>query len=111
MRHRSRYYILDEEKHIQRCDDLLTWARWFGKSELRIVARTKVSGDCDVSTVFLGMDHRFSLRGPPVLFETMVFGGPMHGEMWRYASYDDAEVGHAMAVKKVLAAMKARVAP
>lgn len=29
-----------------------------------------------ISTVFLGIDHNYSNAGPPVLWETMIFGGP-----------------------------------
>lgn len=36
-------------------------------------------GEIMVSTVFLRTDHDFTGTGPPILFETMVFGG---GEPW-----------------------------
>ena len=32
-----------------------------------------------ISTVFLGIDHNFNLEGPPLLFETMIFGGIKDG--------------------------------
>jgi len=61
-------------------------------------------GDFFVSTVFLAMDHGF--RGPPLWFETMVFAEPKAGELmgeeqlqWRYATYDEAEAGHAIAIE------------
>jgi hypothetical protein len=37
-------------------------------------------GDYFVSTVFLGLNHQRSLDGPPLWFETMVFG-PEHEKM------------------------------
>lgn len=46
-----------------------------------------------VSTVFLMLDHSF-MGGPPVLWETMVFGGPSDGEQWRYAHRRAAKAGH-----------------
>ena len=50
----------------------LIWARWFETADRR-VALTEVSG-IRVSTVFLGLDYRFSGEGPPLLlFETMTF--------------------------------------
>jgi len=70
--------------------------------EKRVVAKTDVAGGSRVSTVFLGVDHRHFGGGPPLLFETMIFGGPLDLSCWRYASWDDAEVGHAMAVKACL---------
>jgi hypothetical protein len=54
-----------------------------------------------VSTVFLGLDHSYSEEGPPILFETMVFNGPLHDEMERYATYDEAEAGHAIMIERV----------
>ena len=48
----------------------------------------------EVSTVFLGLDHNWSAEGPPIVFETLVFGGPLHDEMKRYATLDEAEIGH-----------------
>ncbi len=43
--------------------------------------------------------------GPPVLFETMIFGGPEHGYQERYTSWTEAEEGHKRAV------FRARIAP
>jgi hypothetical protein len=44
--------------------------------------------------VFLGLDHNFG-QGPPVLWETLVFGTSMDGEMRRYTSREAAVAGHA----------------
>lgn len=49
-----------------------------------------------VSTVFLGLDHSFG-AGPPVLWETMIFGGDHDEYQERYTSYEDAVEGHARA--------------
>lgn len=54
-----------------------------------------------ISTVFLGLDHSFSTEGPPILFETMVFNGPLHGDMDRYETWDAAITGHEATVKRV----------
>jgi len=80
--------------------DLLKWAKWFQDAE-RSVKRTTISDDVLVSTVFLGIDHQFE-DGPPLLFETMIFGGDRDGDMWRYATWDEAEAGHDEAVKSLL---------
>jgi len=37
------------------------------------VAKSNI-GDYLISTVFLGLDHQWHAHGPPLLFETMVFG-------------------------------------
>jgi hypothetical protein len=53
-----------------------------------------------VSTVFLGLDHAFR-GGPPVLWETMVFGGVLDGEMDRYTSKAAAFAGHQAMCRRV----------
>ena len=58
----------------------------------RQVARDEFDG-ITVSTVFLGIDHNFS-GGPPLIFETMVFGGGLTEYQTRYATWDEAEAGH-----------------
>ena len=54
-----------------------------------------------VSTVFLGLDHSHSFDGPPVLWETMVFGGKYDGEQERYSSFEAAQCGHQQMIAKV----------
>lgn len=64
------------------------------------VAETEI-GDVRISTVFLGMDHRFRDEGPPILFETMIFGGRLDNFQDRCCTWDEAEAMHAEAVKQV----------
>ncbi len=89
-------WILDGHTPVP-VDDLLTWAAWFEVAD-RIVASTDL-GDVRISTVFLGLDHRFGAAGPPLLFETMIFGGPEDQYTDRYATWAEAEVGHRKAVE------------
>lgn len=93
---RNPYYILDGRKPKR--VPLLRWAAWYETAN-KTIAITEV-GNVVVSTIFLGLDHSFG-RGPPVLFETMVFGGTLDGGMNRYTSYDRAEIGHAAMVLSV----------
>ena len=83
-------YIL-KGKNIEPIGNLIEWAKAFEISNRR-VARYEVN-NFTISTVFLGIDHRFG-EGPPLLFETMVFGGPLDQEMDRYSTWNEAEVGH-----------------
>lgn len=77
------------------------WGRWMETADAdRIVAKDDV-GEVHVSTVFLGADHNFRGQGPPVLFETMVFGGPFDLEQERYCSWAEAEQGHARMLQRV----------
>jgi hypothetical protein len=64
------YYILEGKVPV-RCDDVGEFGRWFETAE-RIVQQDEV-GNLFVSTVFLGIDHRFGAAGPPLLFETGIF--------------------------------------
>jgi len=96
------YYILDEHHNTKQVS-LLEWGRWLERADTR-VAYTKFECGVWISTVFLGLDHRFGDKGPPLLFETMVFEMTMEGggdEMWRYSTWDDAETGHKAIVRRV----------
>ena len=86
------------EKHEPVACSLKDWANAFDKDEDRRVARTEI-GDISISTVFLGMDHRMTAEGPPVLFETMIFGGPRDQYQERYCTWYEAEAGHKRAVE------------
>jgi hypothetical protein len=46
-----------------------------------------------VSTVFLCLDHNWN-DGPPILWETMIFGGKDSQYQQRYVSVEDALAGH-----------------
>ncbi len=90
-------YVLDDSGNPVPCDDIFTWGRWFEDPTKRRVAMTE-TGDVRVSTVFLGLNHRFS-DGPPLIYETMIFGGPHDSYQQRYSTKEEALEGHAEAVK------------
>lgn len=71
--------------------DLLKWAKWLETANRIVDCSLIESGS--VSTVFLGLDHSRG-EGPPLLFETMVFGDVMHGFSRRYSNWTDAVKGH-----------------
>lgn len=88
-------FILDGKLAVP-CDNLLKWAAWFESSN-RHVARD-VTGNGDVSTIFLGINHQFG-EGQPLLFETLVFGGTHDGYMERCTTWEEAEAQHARIVR------------
>lgn len=98
---RDDHYVLDGKTPVLE-PDLLKWARMFEDSSGRRVAQDMI-GDVRVSTVFLGLDHNFDDEGPPLLFETMVFGGSLDEETERYATWEQAEAGHAAMIERVRA--------
>jgi hypothetical protein len=58
------------------------------------VAHDTLDNENSVSTVFLGLNHQYG-DGPPLIFETMVFGGKYDQEQERYATEAQALEGHA----------------
>jgi hypothetical protein len=97
------HYVLDDNNVPQRA----TWleaARFFSVLKRRRVGWDKVGGYV-VSTVFLGLDHQFG-RGPPLLFETMIFAddagkGGAEDYQRRYSTWDDAFLGHRAKVREL----------
>ena len=87
----SDLYILEGHKPV-RCNGAATWAAWI-KGANRRVAKEERDGVL-ASTVFLGVDHRFDCEGPPILFETMILGGPHDQEQEQYSTWEAAERGH-----------------
>jgi hypothetical protein len=90
----SGLYILDGHRAVP-CRDLRRWALWFAHTEERMVAITEMPGIM-VHTLFLGMDAMTSLADrAPLLFETIIVGGAHDGTRRRYATWEQAEQGHA----------------
>jgi hypothetical protein len=75
------------------------------------VARTEITSSSDpivkieVSTVWLGVNYNFTEDGPPIIFETMVFGGDEDQDhmMWRWSTEAEARAGHADVVTGIAA--------
>jgi hypothetical protein len=66
------------------------------------VAMTTVNEDVDVSTVFIGLNYNFFRPdGPPLIFETMIFGGEHDGFQQRCSTWEDAEEQHEEALALV----------
>ena len=94
---------------IRKARDPEEWSENFASS--RQVAATRVntkSGSVDVSTVFLGIDHRMTGKGAPILWETMVFGGQFDGYCRRYAALPHARKGHEDVVEGVKSGLMRR---
>jgi hypothetical protein len=96
----SDFYILDNRKAVRA--DLMAWGQMMQDPASKRVAETTI-GDVRVSTVFLGLDHAFG-GGPPMLFETMAFGGPLDKDQDRCSTWEEAEAMHEAMCKRVSAA-------
>lgn len=96
-------YVLNANGEPVREPDILKWAEWRVENpESYRVAKTQV-GNAIVSTVFLGMDHRFGGDGPPILYETMVFPSTSETDeiQDRYTTRAEAIIGHEARVKEL----------
>lgn len=91
-------YILDGRMPVEEAD-LMKWAKWFERAD-RKVALTALGGGVEVSTVFLGLNHNWG-DGPPLLFETMVFGGEHDSYQQYHSTWEEAEEGHKQVVEMV----------
>ena len=93
-------YILDKNNIAVEEPDLMKWGNWLQTAD-RNVAKTQV-GEYRISTVFLGLNHQHG-KGPPLLFETMVFKGDSSEDLdiMRYTTRVQALAGHDQMVAKV----------
>lgn len=96
---RDTHYLWDRDTGEVRSCSFEEWATSYTKKEARVVQQTHLNG-CWVSTVFLGIDHNFFDYGAPLLFETMIFGGVLDQEQWRYPTQAWADLGHEEAVNQ-----------
>lgn len=86
------FWILKDRVPVKA--DMVAHMEFFRVDANRRVAETLLPG-ARISTVFLGIDHNFERRGPPILFETMVFDdGGEEERQERYATWAEAEAGH-----------------
>lgn len=82
------YILVDKE--VKQTDDIKEWGENFSNNR-RVAMSHK--DNLSVSTVFLGIDHNYFKKGPPLVFETMVFGGQQDYQE-RCATYEEAEKMH-----------------
>jgi hypothetical protein len=75
--------------------DLMAWAKLFEQRDYQRVAWEILSNGRLVSTVWLGLDHRFG-PGVPIIFESMVFALPGRKALdsRRYSSETAALASH-----------------
>lgn len=89
------HYILDGKCAVP--TDFYGWLKWCvaneGKGDYRRVAQSGEKDKLWVSTVFLGLDHAWG-GGPPMIFETMIFGGEHDQDQERCSTWEEAEAMH-----------------
>jgi hypothetical protein len=98
MRFLGQYVLIGQTPVLE--PDLLKWSIWMADAD-RIVFQTEVPGGL-VSTVFLGLDHQWG-KGPPLLFETMIFRDGETCECERCSTWLQAEAQHLRVVVRITA--------
>ncbi len=68
------------------------WAIAYGDVEARTIGDDSLEGQ-HISTVWRGLDRQVG-EGPPLIFETMIFGGPHNGYCEHYPTEREALTGH-----------------
>ena len=93
----SEYYLRDGTL----VTDTVAWAKKHADPEYKRVAETKLPSGVWVSTVWLGLDHSF-MKGPPLIFKTMVFPPNSWTELEcrRYSTEAEAVAGHKEVVER-----------
>jgi hypothetical protein len=95
------YYIEDEDGNAIKADNMHEWSIYF-KSDKRVVKKTLWKEKCiTVSSVFLGIDHSCGDDNGPILYETMVFGGCMDDECYRYKTRQETLEAHDKIVRSI----------
>lgn len=88
----ERLYVLDGNRKPVHAESFDAWCLWRSKATC-VVAQTEI-GDFAISTVFLGVDHNHA-DGPPLLFETAIFGLGLPDIASRCSTWQQAEAQHA----------------
>lgn len=92
------WYILNGHEAVP-VPTIVEWIQWMATLPNQVVAQEMV-GDLCVSTIFLGLDNRHIGNGPPLIFETMIFGPDRHLDIkhqTRCSTWDEAVRQHAFA--------------
>jgi hypothetical protein len=79
---------------------LMRWAELLEDNSYRVVMNDVINGIA-VSTVWLGLDHSFNQSDAPIIFETMIFGGPRDEQQWRFSTEEQAIAKHQSIVTKL----------
>ena len=99
-------WIIADDGKIRFELDLMKHAAWYTENNSkRKLCNDFLEGEVQVSTVFLGIDHGFRPSGPPVLWETMIFGGEYNNMQWRYTCRREARENHARIVERLKAGL------
>lgn len=99
MQSKSLLFKLDGHEVVP-VDNVYEWCEWMDAGNLGVDYSNV--GSVGIATIFLGLPPPRAGDGPPLLFETALVRGNQPGEcVERYATWADAEKGHAKWTKAV----------
>ena len=103
----SNYYnVYSQQISVEEWSRSFTRNRCVGLHGIKSTRDPKI--EISVSTVWLGLDHSFG-GGPPLIFETMVFGLDSGNEpMDRYSTFSEAQVAHIKIVTDIVHSTRGR---
>lgn len=99
----SEAYFLDVYDREGRRLSLEDFYQLFEDPGYKVVRKSEVGWrrNVSVSTVWLGLNHAFTPDHPPLIFESMVFGGRHDGDTDRYSTEAEAIAGHERIVRRL----------
>lgn len=103
---RPMWYILDKDKNPVPAKNMFQANCLLTDTDSRRVALDDIIVEdyaitITVSAVFLVLNHNYSPKGKPVLFESMIFNGELNQSLDRYCTWKQAEEGHKKMVELV----------
>lgn len=99
-----KHWIFDERGE-PKAVGIFEYIAWASDPNNSNALKQEKVGDVEVSTVLL-MCAANLFEHPPIIFETMIFGGEHDQYQYRYATKSEALLGHARAVQLVLQAQE-----
>jgi hypothetical protein len=104
MKNTLEYFLLDDNETAIPCS-IEEWGNFLedARGTKRRIVKQEYIYDKFISTVFLGLNHNWSSKGTPLIFETMIFNDNNGCEEYcdRYSTWDEALIGHEKAVQWV----------
>ena len=98
------YYVLDKRGNPRPARSMAEYMEFKGDHSRSVIALDVFEDFARVSTVFTGINYNF-MEGPPLVFETMIFGGKYNLSDWRASTRRGALANHQRAVALVRAAL------
>lgn len=95
----SRLYII-KNKRVCKSKSLEQFIDWFNKEDPDLLLWLDRIKNTSIVTAFFGYDIGIN-DSQPVMLESVIIGGTLDGQKYRYGSYGEARAGHQRRLKRV----------